>query len=299
MEQPAPPSADTSLSAPHAALLREAQQLTEQFLVHFYHHDARWCIRHCHSEASYLGTTRQGIALSYEQLREVLFDVLQNFNPSLVLSIDCEPRLLPGNTVLVLTQFHLVSDPIYGRVHTVGRRGTLIWVPTSQGLRLRHMHFSAPHSIESGASDISTATVDAYRYANAVVNQVVRGSSIPITDVNGTMHHIAPIEVRYLEADRQRCIIHCLDRTVVARRGFREMCTKLGDDLVVVHRSFAINLTYLRVVTREEVVMDDGTRIPLPQRRSREIRHELEELLMHQSIVPRDMFHGLTQPEDE
>ena len=77
------------------------------------------------------------------------------------------------------------------------------------------------------------------------------------------------------------------------------MCTKLGDDLVVVHRSFAINLTYLRVVTREEVVMDDGTRIPLPQRRSREIRHELEELLMHQSVVPRDLSHELTQPEDE
>ena len=77
------------------------------------------------------------------------------------------------------------------------------------------------------------------------------------------------------------------------------MCTKLGDDLVAVHRSFAINLTYLRMVTREEVIMDDGTRIPLPQRRSREIRHELEELLMHQSVFPRSMSHQLIQPEDE
>lgn len=299
MDQLAPPSADASLSAHDAALLREAQQLTEQFLVRFYHHDARWCMRHCHSEASYLGTTRQGIALTYEQLREVLFDVLQNFNPSLVLSIDSKPHLLPGNAVLVLTQFHLVSDPIYGRVHTVGRRGTLIWVSTGQGLRLRHMHFSAPHSFESGSDDVSTITVDAYRYANAVVNQVVRGSSIPITDVNGTMHHIAPIEVRYLEADRQRCIIHCLDRTVIVRRGFGEMRTKLGDDLVVVHRSFAINLTYLRMVTREAVIMDDETHIPLPQRRSREIRHELEELLMHQSVVPQGMSHELTRPKDE
>ena len=281
------------------SLLHEAQQLTEQFLVHFYRHDAKWCLRRCDANVSYLGTTKRGIAFSNQQVRTVFTEVLTGFNPSLVLSIESTPMLLPGETIMVLAQYHLVSNPLDGKIHAIRRRGTLIWVPTSKGLRLRHMHFSAPHAVESGTYDeLASVTQDTYLYAQAIVEQVLDRSTIVITDVEGTLHHLSPIEVRSLEADRQRSIINCLDRTVAVRRSFGEMLDLMRDDLAVVRRGFAINPSYLRMVTREAVVMDDGTRIPLPKRRSRQVRLDLEELLTQRIDAPRLIGHALIRPED-
>ena len=281
------------------SLFHEAQQLTEQFLVHFYRHDAKWCLRRCDANVSYLGTTKHGIAFSYEQVRTVLTKVLTGFNPSLVLSVESTPLLLPGEAIMVLAQYHLVSNPLDGKIRAIRRRGTLIWVPTSKGLRLRHMHFSAPHAVDSGTYDeLADVTQDTYLYAKAIVEQVLDRSTIVVTDVEGTLHHLSPIEVRSLEADRQRSVINCLDRTVVVRRGFGELLDLLSEDLVVVRRGFAINPSYLRMVTREAVVMDDGSRIPLPQRRSRQIRLNLEEILTQRIEAPRLIGHALIRAED-
>ena len=273
-------SSDGSPTASEDSLIAEVRRLSEEFIVHFYQHDWPWCSKLCHPDVSYLGSTSQGIALSLNQLQDLIIAALSGFNPSLVLSLELMPRLLsPSKDVLVIAQFHLVSDPTKRHVHALRRRGTLIWTPTNQGLRVRHMHFSIPYTVQGeldGLADISNET---YLYARTMVEQMVRRSSIALKDVSGTLHYISPLEVNYLEADRQRCIIHCIDRNITVRRGLQEMVELFGDELVLVHRSFAVNPSNLRMVMRDAIIMNDGSRIPLPQRRAKEVRDHLEEVL--------------------
>ena len=264
--------------------LARARSLSEQFITHFYHRDERWCLSRCTPDVSYLGSTQHGIALDLEGMHHVMSVTLASFNPSLVLAVETDAsEVAGGEAVLVIARFLLISDPSTGHVRASRRRGTLLWVREGDALRLRHMHFTTPSYIGTiGDGSEGTPSRETYLYAKALLEQVIRRDSIVLRDVAGVMHQVAPIEVRTVEASRQKAVVHCLDRDVTVRMGIGKVAALLGESLIMVHRSFAVNPAYVRTVSRGAVEMDDGTRIPLPRRRSREVRLRLEEALRMQ-----------------
>jgi DNA-binding LytR/AlgR family response regulator len=74
------------------------------------------------------------------------------------------------------------------------------------------------------------------------------------------------LEILYIEASIHDVIIHTLDDDYTVRMKFTDIKNKLDDRFIATHRSFMVNLAYIKHITRTDAVLDNGDKIPLSRR---------------------------------
>ncbi len=72
-------------------------------------------------------------------------------------------------------------------------------------------------------------------------------------------------EIRYLEVMRNYTTIHASEDYSV-KRSLRELEGELDQGFYRIHRSFIVNLRFVRKVTRTEVILEGGTALPLSRK---------------------------------
>lgn len=70
----------------------------------------------------------------------------------------------------------------------------------------------------------------------------------------------------YCEADGKNTIIHTKENTICAGTGISALCNSLGEDFIFCHRSFIVNLRYVRSIGKSEITLDTKETIPLSRR---------------------------------
>ena len=77
---------------------------------------------------------------------------------------------------------------------------------------------------------------------------------------------VVPVEdIWYIEADRHNCILHCADKKQQIKHTLSYV-TKLLEhrkELVACHRSLLVNLQHVSMIVKNELVMDNGERLPI------------------------------------
>lgn len=250
------------------------------FIAHLYQHDWTWCLPYCDPNIEYFGGSLEGRASGIAELKETMNGILVRYSTCLPIVVDANAQLLPGNQAAIVTmRCFLATDLATDEVQARRMRATLIWLVDGETPRLRHIHISSPSTTAFSEENTPEISRDAFTYAKMLFEHLLSLSNITLHDVAGNIHQVSPAEVLYVEAQRQKTVVHCLDRDIVARRGFAKTVEELGKTIVAVHRSFAVNLMYVRVVQTGAVVLNNGIHIPLPQRRAREVRQDLEQSL--------------------
>lgn len=264
--------------------------ISERFINHFYQHDWRWCLPYCDQSVEYLGSTIGGYAKGCDDLRELMSSTLSRYSPSLPIIGDVGVRILPGNsTALVTMQYHLVADPLSEKIVTHRKRGTLLWLVGSEGPRLLHLHLSIPVASDVDDETLPEFSHQAFVYAKSLLERLITLPNVTLRDCDGNIQSFSPVEVRYVEASGRRTIIHTLNHDIIVREKFSRILSQMGAGIVPVHRSFAVNLSCIRTVRTDGVILDDQTFIPIPQRRSHEVRTQIEQSL--RAMKPQ--FQGL------
>lgn len=72
-------------------------------------------------------------------------------------------------------------------------------------------------------------------------------------------------EIRYLEVMRNYTTVHAKEDYSV-KRSLNELAGELDEGFYRIHRSFIVNLRFVRRITREQVTLKDGTALPLSRR---------------------------------
>lgn len=95
---------------------------------------------------------------------------------------------------------------------------------------------------------------------------------LPLSD--GTVR-LPLYEIRYLEVVKNYVTLHAAEEYSV-KRSLSELTKELDESFCRIHRSFIVNLRFVKRVTRTEVVLKDGTALPL----SRKLYEELNQALI-------------------
>ena len=69
-------------------------------------------------------------------------------------------------------------------------------------------------------------------------------------------------EIRFMEVQKNYVTIHGMDDYSI-KRTLREMQKELDGRFFQTHRSYIVNLGFVRKITKSDVVLKDGTTIPL------------------------------------
>ena len=72
-------------------------------------------------------------------------------------------------------------------------------------------------------------------------------------------------EIRYLEVMRNYTTVHGNEDYSV-KRGLNDLAGELDESFYRIHRSYIVNLRFIRRITREEVTLKDGTALPLSRK---------------------------------
>lgn len=255
--------------------------LSRQFVTRYYRHQFDWCLAQCAPGITFIGTSPSAVATGREDFDRTVRAANADLPQGLVGSFDASATTVAGSgATLVSCRFLLASDPLSGRVRATQKRGTLLWDTTDGRPSLLHLHFSTPLDSTSTSVDDTSAS-ETYRYAKVILDQLIRRSAVTVRDTSGTQHYLSATEVRYVEASRQRTLIHCLERTIAVRRGFKDLVEAFEEGLVPVHRSFAVCPLYVWAIRSDGVLLDDGTEIPIPRRRTQEVRARLQQAVDH------------------
>ena len=83
----------------------------------------------------------------------------------------------------------------------------------------------------------------------------------------GTTEKIPSSQIRYLESKAHQIVIHTLSGEVTIYEKLDVYEKRLHKDFVRIHKSFLVNMRYIRRIEMKEVTMQDGTVLPVSKAR--------------------------------
>ncbi|MCI1344712.1 MAG: LytTR family transcriptional regulator, partial [Atopobiaceae bacterium] len=99
--------------------------------------------------------------------------------------------------------------------------------------------------------------------------------SIVLRDADGISHFLSLSDIVYIEASRQSTLVHAVTGTFRMSEGITHLLTRLDGKFVRIHRGFAVNVDHVEGMRPGYVMLDEGTSLPVPSRRTREVADDL------------------------
>ena len=91
--------------------------------------------------------------------------------------------------------------------------------------------------------------------------------------------------ISYLESALHKVQVHCGGQTLETYARLDDLQAQLPATFSRCHRSFLVNLAHVASLERDELLLHDGTAIPVSRRRAHQVQHDL---LRHLSAQGRD-----------
>lgn len=95
-----------------------------------------------------------------------------------------------------------------------------------------------------------------------------------------TMERILPGSIRYIESMGRKVEIHCQDKVYEQYTPLSCIAKNLPDGFIQCHKSFYVNMEYIRHIEPRCMVLDDGTEIPVSQTRKKPTREAVSRFWM-------------------
>lgn len=108
------------------------------------------------------------------------------------------------------------------------------------------------------------AVLDRYIRRRAPENEIM------LTCDEGSLH-ISPDMIMYCEAVGKKTHIHTKEQVLICETGIGNFSSNLSSDFLSCHRSYIVNLRYVRSIGKAEIALDNGASIPLSRRLYKEV----------------------------
>lgn len=99
------------------------------------------------------------------------------------------------------------------------------------------------------------------------VREKIFSSEALILQHGGITEKIPSSQIRYLESNAHQVLIHTLSGEISVYEKLDVYEKKLHKDFLRVHKSFLVNMQYIRRIEMKEVTMQDGTVLPVSKTR--------------------------------
>ena len=86
--------------------------------------------------------------------------------------------------------------------------------------------------------------------------------------------HISPDMVVFCEAVGKKTHVHLRDNVIVCNSGISAVKNMLPEEFVFCHRSYIVNMRYVRSIVKTDIMLDSGEKIPLSRRLYKEVNEK-------------------------
>lgn len=104
----------------------------------------------------------------------------------------------------------------------------------------------------------------------AIVNIHKEEKYILLQD-NDEMLKLAISTIKFVEVFSHSCVIHTIEGTVETRTAISKLENELRTQFIRVHRSYLVNLEYIKKIAKTEIELEKGELVPLARRKYTEV----------------------------
>lgn len=263
-------------------MLNDIEQYAVDSLIKFYNHDYSKLMEYLDDNVIWYGP-REG---QYIVGKARLLKSLEKLDKSVRYSVDSITTQLPSyspNNYTVMVRCHLCIYYPDGRAskriqHIVmtGQRcrdhnGKVFW-------RCPFIHVSDVRTkserlgVEVGSPDFSKMAVLLERDEKRLVLPTDNYSSVYITESS----------IRYIVGGKGiKCTVYTFDGSYNIHLLLKDMLERLPDYFYRCHSSYIVNLYRVRAINSSFITMDDGTQIPVPTKKYKEIKNAIDLWMMN------------------
>ena len=105
--------------------------------------------------------------------------------------------------------------------------------------------------------------VKLFSVLDRAMKRVDKAAPALLLQANGIKERIPVDSIRYAEAFPHHLTLHMKDKTQDFRIRFGELESLLSAEFIRCHRSYIVNMKYVRRITRKAVILDNGEELPL------------------------------------
>ena len=90
-------------------------------------------------------------------------------------------------------------------------------------------------------------------------------------------------QILYIEQEKNYCHIHCKNKTVVLKKSLTKILLELDDEFMQIHRTFAVNKTYINRYTAElqSVILNEDIEVPIGRIHREKVKQNLADQFIH------------------
>lgn len=100
---------------------------------------------------------------------------------------------------------------------------------------------------------------------------------------HGSTLYLSGSSILWVENKGLHTFLHTANQVFESLDTLSDIVEKYPDSLCRIHASYAVNPAFLESIGRFYVVLDDGTRLPIPQKKYTEVKKELRGFMGHKS----------------
>ncbi len=259
--------------------LQDMIRLTQECLARYWQLDAEFVISYFDRHVLWVGATQDQYKEGFEAAAEDIRSIIPELKPCHMLHQEFSVVQNAGNACTVVGRYLTTTDDEVGYFFQVMQRCTFVWELVDGEPKIKHLHVSNPMGelqLADGELFPNALGEMSKQYWNERWKAFQEKRRITVKDREDVVHFLAPSEVLYVMADGRNSVVRTTSgEDIHARLGFRGLLAELGEEFITVHRSYAINSAYISSIRKYEAIMTDGSKIPIPEKRYREIRERL------------------------
>lgn len=163
-----------------------------------------------------------------------------------------------------------------GTASAASQRASFTFSVTGGGPRIVHCHLSDAVAQPAPAGGMPAPA----RYLEPAGGAgTEEGRTLRLRGVRGAVLYVPSRSVSFVESKGRHALLHTDTGDLESRESVSELDRAYPGAFVRCHQSYLVNPGRVAAVRRFQVVLDDGTRLPVPEKRYARVKAELEERL--------------------
>lgn len=157
---------------------------------------------------------------------------------------------------------------------------TMSWRLVSGELKMIHQHNSYEYTQPEAQGEPGVLKMDmnTTRFVRDLLVERPTGKRLAIQSGKQTVY-INPYTVLYVQSQRKRTELVCVDRVISCNRSMGELSKQLPEVFYPLHRSYLVNTLYITSLRRFEVELISGITLPVPAPAYTRVKQDLKLLI--------------------
>lgn len=251
-------------------LLQQAVELTGECLERYWQRDYEFALEHCANDVTWIGALQSQFMQGIDKVREDFEAVNKELKPCHLMSQEFLVSNNAANVCTVNGRYLVTTDECVEYFLQAMQRCSFVWENVGGDLKIKVIHISNPlgeMKVAGKEKFVNTMGKMAGIYLKRHVKSLNDTTRIIGKSADGVIHVLNRSEVLYACALDKCCAIHTINGDIELRIKFSDFLEQAGENFTAVHRSYAVNLNHIKEIKPYDVIMTDGSAVPIPMRK--------------------------------